>query len=178
MLFLQKDHLKLVESKLEKTSMLRDLYSTFFFNWEFRSWTWKNCFDFWVFFSLSEVTQSCPTLCDPMDCNLTRFLCPWDFPGKTTRVGCHCLLQEIFPTQGLNPGLPRCRQTLYCLSHQGANILVTFCIICSFSSGSKLCYHSSDWSRGGIHSPPEPHAVDDSGCISCSTYPRDPASPH
>ena len=37
-----------------------------------------------------------------------------------TGVGCHFLLQEIFPTQGLNPGLPHCRQTLYCLSHQGS----------------------------------------------------------
>ena len=33
-------------------------------------------------------------------------------------MSCHCLLQEIFPTQGLNPGLPHCRQTLYRLSHQ------------------------------------------------------------
>ena len=33
---------------------------------------------------------------------------------------CHFLLQ-IFPTQGLNPGLPHCRQTLYHLSHQGSN---------------------------------------------------------
>ena len=32
----------------------------------------------------------------------------------------HFLLQRIFPTQGLNPGLPHCRQTLYCLSHQGS----------------------------------------------------------
>ena len=32
---------------------------------------------------------------------------------------CHALLQEIFPTQGLNPGLPHCRQILYHLSHQG-----------------------------------------------------------
>ena len=31
---------------------------------------------------------------------------PWDFPGKNTGVGCHFLLQEIFPTQGLNPVLP------------------------------------------------------------------------
>ena len=45
---------------------------------------------------------------------------PWDFPGKSTGVGCHFLLQEIFPTQGLNPGLPHCRQTLYRLSHQGS----------------------------------------------------------
>ena len=35
-------------------------------------------------------------------------------------MGCHFLLQGIFPTQGLNPGLLHCRQTLYCLSHQGS----------------------------------------------------------
>ena len=58
-------------------------------------------------------------LCDSMDCSLTRFLHPWDFPGKKTGVSCHFLLQEIFPTQGLNPGLLHCRQTLYRLSHQG-----------------------------------------------------------
>ena len=33
-------------------------------------------------------------------------------------MGCHFLLQETFPTQGSNPGLLHCRQTLYCLSHQ------------------------------------------------------------
>ena len=49
-----------------------------------------------------------------------RLLCPWSFPGKNTGVGCHCLLQEIFPTQKLNPGLWHCRQTLYHLSHQGS----------------------------------------------------------
>ena len=48
----------------------------------------------------------------------TRLLCPWDFPGKNTGVDCHFLLQMIFTTQGLNPGLPRYRQMLYCLSHQ------------------------------------------------------------
>ena len=45
---------------------------------------------------------------------------PWDFPGKNTGVSCHFLLQSIFLTEGLNPGLPHCRQTLYCLSHQGS----------------------------------------------------------
>ena len=34
-------------------------------------------------------------------------------------MGCHSLLQEIFPTQGSNPGLLHCRQVLYHLSHQG-----------------------------------------------------------
>ena len=40
-------------------------------------------------------------------------------PGKNTGVGSYFLLQEILPTQGSNPGLPHCRQTLYWLSHQG-----------------------------------------------------------
>jgi len=62
------------------------------------------------------VTQSCPTLCDPMDCSA---------PGSSVhgilqarRVGCHSLLQGIFPTQGSNPGLLHCRWILYCLSDQ------------------------------------------------------------
>ena len=49
----------------------------------------------------------------------TRLLCPWDFPGNSTGVECHFLLQGIFPTQGSNRGLPHCRHTLYCLSHHG-----------------------------------------------------------
>ena len=47
----------------------------------------------------------------------TRLLSPWDFPGKRTGVGCHSLLQGIFPTQGVNLGLLHCRQTLHPLSH-------------------------------------------------------------
>ena len=50
----------------------------------------------------------------------TRLLCPWDFPGKITGGDGHFLLQGIFPTQGSDPGLPHCRQTLYHLSHQGS----------------------------------------------------------
>ena len=38
-----------------------------------------------------------------------RLLCPWNSPGKNTGVGCHSLLQESFPIQGLNPGLPHCK---------------------------------------------------------------------
>ena len=41
-----------------------------------------------------------------------RLPCPWDFPGNNTGVGCHFLLQGIFPTQGSNPGLTQCRQML------------------------------------------------------------------
>ena len=47
-----------------------------------------------------------------------RLLCPWGSPGKNTGVGCHALLQGIFPTQGLNPGLPHCRRILHQLGHQ------------------------------------------------------------
>ena len=55
--------------------------------------------------------QSCPTLCDPVNCNL---------PGSSvhgilqarTGVGCHFLLQGILPTQGLNPDLPRSKRLL------------------------------------------------------------------
>ena len=50
----------------------------------------------------------------------TRLLCPWNFPGKSTGVGCHFLLQEIFLTQGSNLVLPHCRWMLYHLSHQGS----------------------------------------------------------
>ena len=42
--------------------------------------------------SEGEVAQSCPTLSDPMDWQPTRFLRPWDFPGKSAGVGCHCLI--------------------------------------------------------------------------------------
>ena len=49
-----------------------------------------------------------------------RLLCPWDFPGNITGVGCHFLLQGIFPTEGLNPGLLHCRWILYRLNHQGS----------------------------------------------------------
>ena len=38
----------------------------------------------------------------PHGLQAARLLCPWDFPGKNTGVGCHFLLQGIFPTQELN----------------------------------------------------------------------------
>ena len=45
---------------------------------------------------------------------------PWNSPGQNTGVGSCSFLQEIFPTQGSNPGLPHCRQILYQLSHKGS----------------------------------------------------------
>ena len=54
---------------------------------------------------------------DPMDSKPTSLLSPRDFPDKSTGVGCHFLLQGIFPTQGSNPGLPHCGQILSPLTH-------------------------------------------------------------
>ena len=41
----------------------------------------------------------------PHGLELTRLLRPWDSPGTNTGVGCHFLLQGLFPTQGSNPNL-------------------------------------------------------------------------
>ena len=67
------------------------------------------------------VAQLCLTLCDPVDCSLPgSSVHGMNSPGQNTGVGCHSLLQGIFPAQGLNKGLLHCRQILYCLSNQGS----------------------------------------------------------
>ena len=53
----------------------------------------------------------------PLRLQPSRLLCPWDSPGKNTGVGCHFLLQRIFPTQGSNP-------CLLCLLHWQAGSLL------------------------------------------------------
>ena len=58
----------------------------------------------------------CSDSVKPQGLQPSRLLCPWDFPGKNTGVGCYFLLQETFLNQGSNPGLQHCRQILYCLS--------------------------------------------------------------
>ena len=58
------------------------------------------------------IPQSCPAACNLMDCSLPGNFCPWNSSGKNTGMGCHFLLQRIFPTQVMNLGLPHCRQTL------------------------------------------------------------------
>ena len=51
------------------------------------------------------IAQSCLSLSDSMDCSSLGSSSPWGFPGKNTRVGCHFLLQGVFPTQRSNPCL-------------------------------------------------------------------------
>ena len=74
-------------------------------------------------------------LCDPMYCSLPGSSVHRDSPGKNNGVGCHALLQGIFPTQGSNPGLPHCRQILYRLSYQGSPRILEW-VAYPFSRGS------------------------------------------
>ena len=61
-----------------------------------------------------------------------RLLCPWDSPGKNTRVGCHALLQGIFPTQESNSYLLHLlhyRRVHYPLGHLGSPYTYK-CVFC------------------------------------------------
>ena len=61
-------------------------------------------------------TESCSVIVLPFVTHErwpTRLFCPWNSPGQNTGVGSLSLLQGVFPTQGLNPGLPHCRWILY-----------------------------------------------------------------
>ena len=67
---------------------------------------WENLV--WDYFILLESVKwkwSCSVVSNPLQpygLQPARLLCPWDFPGNNTGVGCHFLLQGIFPTQGSN----------------------------------------------------------------------------
>ena len=102
------------------------------FSWLLRWWQiyFATCFHFYFILKLilqsavlCLVAQLCWTLFDPMVCSPPGSSIYGDSPKKNTEVGCHTLLQGMFATQGSNPGLPHCRQTLYHLSHQGSLIL-------------------------------------------------------
>ena len=67
----------------------------------------------------------CLTLLWPHGLYPARLLCPWDFPGKNIGVGCHFLLQGIFPTQGSNPCLLHRRWALYHWATWGALVCCT-----------------------------------------------------
>ena len=58
------------------------------------------------------VTQSCPPLCNPMDCSPPGSSVHGNSSDKNTGMGFYALIQGIFPTEEWNPGLPPCRQIL------------------------------------------------------------------
>ena len=66
---------------------------------------------------------------------------PWNSPGQNTGVGSLSFLLGIFPTQGLNPGFPHCRQTLYQLSHKGSPRILEW-VAYPFSRGTS---HPRNW---------------------------------
>ena len=68
---------------------------------------------------------------------------PWNSPGQNTGVGSLSLLQGIFQTQGLNPGIPHCRLILYQLSHQGSPRIQEW-VAYPFSRGSSW---PRNWTR-------------------------------
>ena len=81
------------------------------------------------------VAQSCLTLYDPLDCSPPGSSVHGDSLGKNTGVGCHALLQGIFPNPGIEPGSLHCRQILYHLSHQGSPRVLEW-VAFPFSRGS------------------------------------------
>ena len=70
--------------------------------------------------SEGEVAQSCPTLCDPMDCSPPGSSARGIFQARVLECIVIAFSRVIFPTQGSNLGLLHCRQILYCLNHQEA----------------------------------------------------------
>ena len=71
---------------------------------------------------------------------------PWHSPGQNTAVGSLSLLPGIFPTQGLNPGLPHCRQILFQLSHKRSPRTLEW-VAYPFSSGSSWPRNQTEVSR-------------------------------
>ena len=87
----------------------------------------------------------------PHELQHTRLLCPWNSPGKNTGVGCHALLQRIFPTKGLNQHhlcLLHCRWILYPLTHLGSPLL---CISVVYSISLLSSIHYTEGLQSGGH---------------------------
>ena len=76
------------------------------------------------------VTTSCPTLLRPHGLYPTRLLCPWDFPGKNTGLGCHFLLQGIFLIQILNSRLQNWQVDSLPLRHKGGRPMIVIGSVC------------------------------------------------
>ena len=121
-----------------KAKMLNEWTST-------RSWAWAHCnisASWWHTRRLHDSSKwkslHCVQLCDPMN-----YTSSWNSPCKNAGVGCHAVLQGIFPTQRWNPGLPHCTQTLYQLSHKGSPRILEW-VAYLFSSGSSW---PRNWTR-------------------------------
>ena len=92
-----------------------------------------------IYIQMCLVAQLCLTLCNPMDCSPPGSSVHGDSPGKNNGVGCHVLLQGIFPTQVLNPGLLHCRWILYQLSYLGSPCVCVCMCVCACV---RACVHA------------------------------------
>ena len=128
-------------------------WDTYFFPIFFVPVQWELCCICFVLISYTHLRHS---LCEGKWKLLSRvqpFVPPWtvqsiwNSPGQNPGVGSLSLLQGLFPSQGLNPGLPHCRRILYPLSHKAFSLIAPKCKSqgvlkkmpsCSFLSRNKL----------------------------------------
>ena len=86
-----------------------------------------------VSFVLCCAVRSCISLsATPQE---SRLLCPWDFLGRNTGVGCHFLLQGIFPTKGSNSHLLHWQADFFFFlttEPPGKSLKLYFYLICVF----------------------------------------------
>ena len=100
----------------------------------------------------------------------TRLLCPWDSLGKNTGVGCHALLQRIFPTQGLNLCLLHWRWIIYhwatseAVPASNQHVFVLFCFFLVFTIWRPF------FKILGIQHPSHPMSIQT--CVKCTLCPN------
>ena len=139
---------------------------------EYTRWDYiHTCGRWWRWFG-GLVAKSCLTLATPWTV-AHQVPLPWDVSGKNTGVDCPLLLQGIFPTQEVNPGLLHCRQILYRLSYEGSPWALvppkelTLPFLPPDQTAIEAGRHSiqvvlgSDGSfwEGSVQGPPRPHQV-------------------
>ena len=126
--------------------------------------------------SESEVAQSCLTLCDPMDCSLQGSSVHGIFQARVLEWVAISVSWGIFLTQGWNPGLPHCRQTLYRLSHQGSPFLWEWCVHSKPRLQPTSCIFRA--SLGAPPSCPEDCLIEAEGVGGAEGTPPSPPTPH
>ena len=86
-------------------------------------------------------------------------------------MGCHALLQEIFPTQGSNPGLPPCRQILYQLSYKGRPVKYGAKLNALFGVSNILFYWETDFPDSSVDKESTCNARDPGSIPGSERYP-------
>ena len=97
--------------------------------------------------SKSKVTQSCPTLWDPIDCSPPGSSADGIFRARVLEWVAISFSRGSSPTQGSNLGLPHCRQMLYPLSHQGSYRAFPITVVPLSISRSNIAQWKCIWLR-------------------------------